>query len=70
MRGLVDDLPFHSFIQTGALHCRGLEDLPFSVFEGGKAQGVGHLRGRHGLLHVLLVRKNHQDGFLQLLLLN
>lgn len=70
MHGLAGNLPFHSVVQSGAFHCRGLEDLPFSVFEGGKAQSVGHLRGRHGLLHVLLVCKNHQDGFLQLLLLN
>lgn len=35
MCGLVNDLPFHSLVQTVALQRRGLENLPFSVFEGG-----------------------------------
>lgn len=61
--------PLHGLVQARALGGGGLEDLPLPVFEGGEAQGVGHLSRGHGLLHVLLVSKHHQDGFLQLLFL-
>ena len=62
-------LPFHGLIQASALGGRGLEDLPLPVFEARQPQSVGHLGGGHGLLHVLLVGKHHQDGLLQFLLL-
>lgn len=61
--------PLHGLVQARALGGGGLEDLPLPVFEGGEAQGVGHLSRGHGLFHVLLVCKHHQDGFLQLLFL-
>lgn len=67
---VISSLPLHSLVQPCAFGGWSLKDLPFSVFKGRQAQGVGHLGRCHGLIHVLFVRKHHKDRLLQLLFLN
>lgn len=63
-------LPLHSLIQACSFGGWGLEDLPFSVFEGREAERVGHFSRRHGLVHVLFVGEHHKDRLLQLFFLH